>query len=197
MKILKSAKPSAIRRGTMKTAKPGMTKSFFIALAVAFLALACLAETTNAQEEKNSSSLASGSSNIPAEQAHFTPQQLDSYYLCYKKPAVRYLRQVFDAYLKGAGDKEKEFDVLSKFSKDYYQSKFIVCSLDPALFGGSLITIMFQGRPDKVFQAWVYERGGKHGEILRGLDPVKFSDEDIRRLKIRYRQFLEDKTHAM
>jgi hypothetical protein len=170
-----------------------------IAILLALMAQTSYAQNDSSANENNQSSKdsAAATAAVPDGEAHFTPDQLHTYYLCYERPDVQYLRKVFDAYLNGHGDREKEFDALAKWGKDYYRSKFIVCSLNPAAFGGSLITIMFQDRPDKVFQAWVYEKGGKNGEVLRGMDLAKFSDEDIRRMNIRYRQFLHDKTHAM
>ena len=136
-------------------------------------------------------------SKIPAEEAQFTPDQLKEYYLVYKNSDVRYLRKVFDAYLRGARGREEEFELLSKWSKDYYRSKFVVLSRDENTFGGILITIMFQDRPDKVFVAWVYPEGGQRRLKLKGLDLGKFNEEDIRRMRSRYRRFLEDKVHAM
>jgi hypothetical protein len=174
-----------------------MKKQSCIAIFLALMAQTSYGQNNNSASQNNQSSTDSAAAVVPDGEAHFTPAQLHTYYLCYERPDVRYLRRVFDAYLKGHGDREKEFDALAKWSKDYYQSKFIVCSLDPAAFGGSLITIMFQDRPDKVFQAWVYEKGGKNGAVLRAMNLAKFSSEDIRRMNIRYRQFLQDKTHAM
>jgi hypothetical protein len=64
-------------------------------------------------------------------------------------------------------------------------------------FGGTLITILFQGRPDRVFLAWVYPKGSSKTLTLRKLDSANFSEEDIRRIRIRYKKLIEDKTHAM
>lgn len=160
-------------------------------LLLAFMCQPVLADDDKSRESKTAES------KIPAEEAHFTPEQLEGYYASYKLIPVQYLRTVFNNYLKGHGDREDEFKVLSKWPKDYYKSKFIVCSVDKAMFGGSELMIMFQDRPDKVFQIWVYNRGGKDGAVLRAMDAAKFTDEDIKNMKIRYRQFLADKVHAM
>lgn len=136
-------------------------------------------------------------SDIPADEAHFTPEQMKEYYLVYKNDDVRYLRKVFDAYLRGARLKEEESESLSKWDKSYYHSKFVVLSREDNPFGGTLITIMFQDRPDKVFVAWVYPEGGQKQLMLKGLDLGKFSEEDLGRMRTRYRRFLEDKAHAM
>jgi hypothetical protein len=136
-------------------------------------------------------------SNIPAEEAHFTPEQMKEYYRVYKNADVHYLRKVFDAYLRGAGVREDESKWLSQWDKDYYRSKFVVLSREDNPFGGTLITIMFQDRPDKVFVAWVYPEGGQRKLALRRFELDQFSEEDIRNMRTRYRRFLEDKAHAM
>jgi hypothetical protein len=158
--------------------------------------LALITQVAYAQQSGDSSK-GNQTSTIPAGEAHFTPAQLKEYYLVYKNADVRYLRTLFDAYVRGARGREEEYELLRKWDKDYYRSKFVVMSREENTFGGTLITIMFQDRPDKVFVAWVYPEGDRRRLTLKGLDLGKFSDEDIRRMKIRYRQFLEDKVHAM
>lgn len=37
-------------------------------------------------------------------------------------------------------------------------------------FGGTLIKILFQGRPDKVFVAWIYPKGGNKQLTLKRFD---------------------------
>jgi hypothetical protein len=165
---------------------------------LAFL-LTFLAPSGHAQQNQGTNPLAQQqqSSNIPAEEAHFTAEQMKDYYLVYKNADVRYLRRVFDAYLRGARVTEEESESLGKWDKAYYRSKFVVLSRDNNTFGGTFITIMFQDRPDKVFVAWVYPEGSRRRLTLKGLDLGKFTEEDIRRMRIRYRRFLEDKVHAM
>jgi hypothetical protein len=139
----------------------------------------------------------SPASVIPEGEAHFTPEQLNQYYLVYTNPDVRYLRILFDAYLRGDSGREDEFKLLKKWSSDYYKSKYIVLSRDKNPFGGAFITIIFQDRPDKIFVAWVYPEGAARDLKIRVLDPSKYSDEDVMRTRIRYKMFLEDKIHAM
>lgn len=159
--------------------------------------LVLLVQCAYGQQTKSPPPQDSQSSKIPAEEAHFTPEQLQSYYLVYKNPDVRYLRTLFDAYLHPATGKEEEFKLLGKWDKDYYHSKFVVLSRNGNTFGGTLITIIFQGRPDKVFVAWVYPEGAERELTLRAFDLGNFTDEDIRRIRIRYKKLLEDKLHAM
>ena len=136
-------------------------------------------------------------SRIPDGEAQFTQQQLEQYYLVYKNPDVRYLRTLFDAYLNKSGGTEEEHQQLNKWNKDYFRSKFMVMSRENNTFGGTLITILFQDRPDKVFVAWVYPEGSNKQLTLRKFDLRDFSDEDIKRIKVRYKRLIEDKVHAM
>lgn len=139
----------------------------------------------------------SKASKIPDGEAQCTSEQMDHYYLVYKNPDVRYLRTLFDSYLSNPGYTEEERRQLSKWSKDYFRSKFTVMSHEDNTFGGTLITILFQDRPDKVFVAWVYPEGDDKNLTLRKFDVGDFSEEDIRRIRIRYKKLIEDKVHAM
>jgi hypothetical protein len=91
------------------------------------------------------------SSKIPEGEAQFTHEQLAQYYVVYKNSDVRYLRSLFDGYLNSSGGTEQERQALSKWDKAYFRSKFVVMSRDVNTFGGTLMTILFQDRPDKVF----------------------------------------------
>ena len=62
---------------------------------------------------------------------------------------------------------------------------------------GTLITILFQDRPDKVFVAWVYPEGSDKKLTLRKLEAGNSSEEDIRRINVRYKKLIVDKVHAM
>jgi hypothetical protein len=117
--------------------------------------------------------------------------------LVYKNPDVRYLRTLFDSYMHGSTGRENEFNLLRKWSSDYYRSRFVVLSRDKNTFGGTLITFIAQDRRDKVFVAWVYPEGSMQALKLRALNLGKFNEEDIKRIGIRYRQLLDDKDHAM
>jgi hypothetical protein len=136
------------------------------------------------------------SSRIPAVEVQFTPEQLKEYYRVYTNSDVRYLRTLFDGYLDKSGGTVQERQLLDKWSKDYFRSKFTVLSREKNMFGGTLITILFSDRPDKVFVAWVYPEGSNEQLTLKGFDLDRFNEEDIRRIQIRYRKLIEDKTHA-
>ena len=152
------------------------------------LLVAQSSDTTKAQSPSRST--------IPSEKAQFTPEQLKDYYRVYANADVRYLRKVFDAFLRGTAP-ESEADLLKLWSSDYYRSKFIVMSRDENTFGGTLVTIMFQSRPDKVFIAWVYPEGESRKLTLRKFDIREFTDEDIQHMRTRYAVLLADKQHAM
>jgi len=126
-------------------------------------------------------------SKIPDGEAQFTPEQLEQYYLVYKNPDVRYLRTLFDSYLKKSGGTEQERQQLTKWNKDYFRSKFTVMSRENNTFGGTFVTILFQDRPDKVFVAWVYPEGGNKQLTLRKFDVGDFTGEDMRRIRVRYK----------
>ena len=150
-----------------------------------------------AQQENRPATSNPPASSIPAGEAHFTAEQLKDYYLIYTNDDVRYLRELFGAYLRKETGTKDEFNLLKKWGSDYYRSKFVVLSRDENTFGGTFITIIFQDRPDKVFVAWVYPEGSARKLTLRGWDLGKFTDEDIKRIRVRYRKLLEDKQHAM
>jgi hypothetical protein len=163
-------------------------RCFRTALFVACIVL-LLTQVSSAQDGKTS--------KIPEGEAQFTPEQLEQYYLVYKNADVRYLRTLFDAYLNSSGGTEEERQAMDKWSKKYFRSKFVVLSRVRNTFGGTLITILFQDRADKVFVAWVYPEGAKKNPRLRRFEVGDFNDEDVRRIKIRYKRLLDDKPHAM
>ena len=137
------------------------------------------------------------SSKIPAGEAQFTREQLEQYYRVYENSDVRYLRTLFDTYVNNSGGTEEEQQELQKWDRGYFKSKFIVMSRENNTFGGTLITIMFQDCPDKVFVAWVYPEGTNKKLTLRRFDAGDFSNEDIKRIRVRYKKLIEDKVHAM
>jgi hypothetical protein len=139
----------------------------------------------------------STASKIPDGEAQFKQEQLEQYYLVYKNPDVHYQRTLFDTYLNNAGGTEEERQQLQKWNKGYFRGKFIVLSPDRSTFGGTLITILFQTRPDKVFVGWVYPEGSNKELTPRRFDVGDFSDEDMKRIRVRYKKLIEDKVHAM
>ncbi len=133
-------------------------------------------------------------SKIPEGEAAFTEEQLKDYYIVYENKAVKYLRTVFNRYLRKPKSADEE-TILLKGSEIYIKSKFIVLSRDPDVFGNSHITLIFSDKPDKVFIATVYTGGDLR--LDRFQQENRFNEEDLRRLRIRYRRFIEDKKHSM
>lgn len=108
----------------------------------------------------------------------------------YKNPFVTHIRVALDSYLKGTNQGMDFPEVvinahnenrvpgcgLSKFSKDYYQGKFIVLDSDTNELGGRQTDIVFIDKPDKIFWTWVYPLGdGSYS--LRGFCENGPSDE--------------------
>jgi len=137
-------------------------------------------------------------------------KELEEYYQTYKNPFVIYLREVLNAYLNNDITKvnittnalkktsdENFIRGLEAFDKEYYKSKFVVLTFTEHKAKGVELRIMFQDKPDRIFDAWIYRFADGDFE-LRGFasdenyDPVK-----IKELNNTYKQFLLDKKHAI
>ena len=145
------------------------------------------------------------------EELEFTQEQLQKYYEVYENPYVLHLRQALNNYLDGGNEgidapeiviEAGTFDDgslagLDSFSKDYYKSKFIVMAINDGLMGGKIINIIFQDKPDKLFNAWVYQLGGG-GYDFRGFwENTNFTKEKMEIIHKQYKKYLEDKQHAL
>jgi hypothetical protein len=134
----------------------------------------------------------------PGQDVQLTKDQLDEYYAVYKRREVKYLRTVLDAYLAGKPRRDLAFDALRTYDKAYYRSKFIVITIVTPSGGGSLVTLMFQNRPDSLFKAWVWlDQTVENHLELRQFERVDVGPESIAALQKKYRRLLEDKAHAM
>lgn len=124
-----------------------------------------------------------------------TPAQLAEYYAVYTSGDVKHLRVVFDRARTGREDGETS---LVRGFGSYLSRKFIVLSREPLLVGGFQLSIMFQGKADAIFFAWVYDRGGGPDRFeLRGFKKADLPDERVEQAAQRYRRFLKDAEHAM
>lgn len=114
----------------------------------------------------------------------------------YTNGDVKHLRAVFDRATGGKKDGETR---LLREVEPYLARKFIVMSRDGVLAGGSSIKILFQGKPDALFDAWVYDRGAGAGNRyeLRGFKRLQVPKKELADMAARYRRFLEDAEHAM
>lgn len=133
--------------------------------------------------------------SVPMEGAP-TQADLRRYYQSYGDPYVSYLRRVFVAYLRDTTQRDEEFELLSKYDDDYLRSKFIIYSYTPFLMGGRTIELVFQDRPDAVFSAWVYKQEG-FPYRLRAFRDEEFSPKQMKRIRLVFKRFLDDKVHAL
>ena len=133
--------------------------------------------------------------NLPSELT-LTPTQLTQYYSVYKDPFVIHIRKAFGAYLKNQNSENEEFEDLRNFDSNYFQSKFIVFSINNHLGGGKRIEIIFQDRPDVLFTLWIY-RFAEGGYGVRSFEAAETDARLMRLLRIRYKKFLQDKVHSL
>ena len=109
-----------------------------------------------------------------------TEEDLASFHKCQLDPFCRHLRLALDGYLDNSnqGMQSPSFVIaphlsegssgLGSFDKDYYRSRFVVISIEGALCGGKLLTVLFREKPDKLFCGWIYKLGDGAGYDLRG-----------------------------
>lgn len=150
---------------------------------------------------------------IPTEEGirelHFTEEQLKEYYSAYKNLFVLHIRKSLDNYLAGASeginqvairvDKSENGTIggLDFFSKDYYKSKFIVFAINDGVMEGKVISIVFQDKPDKLFNAWVYKLAGGNYELRGFWQNDNLTEKEMKKIQTEYRIYLEDKQHAL
>lgn len=132
---------------------------------------------------------------VPEGEVHFTDEQLKDYYLVYENKAVRHVRTIVDRYLKNPKKADGETSILKSIDRAYLNSRFSVLSQDPDMFGNTHILLLAVDKPDKVFKAIVYTGGDLRLDYFR--INADFNEEDMRRIRIRYRELLEDKKHSL
>jgi hypothetical protein len=146
-----------------------------------------------AQEDK--SAKPNMTANLPEGEAVFSEADLKDYYLVYQNKAVQHIRSVIERYLKNPKKLDDETEHLKDIDSSYLKSKFTVLSRDPDVFGNTHVMLIFVDKPDKVFAASVYTGNGYR--LDRFAADERFNNEDLRRVRVRYRKFLEDKVHVM
>jgi len=150
---------------------------------------------------------------IPAsekiQEIHFTEEELKSYYSSYDNPFVLHIRKALDNYLAGTNEginplaikvnksEDSTIDGLDSFSKDYYKSRFIVFAINNNEFGGKNISIVFQDKPDKLFNAWVYQLPDGTYELRAFWQNKSFTETEMKKIQKEYKIYLEDKEHAL
>lgn len=143
------------------------------------------------------------------EEINFTEEQLQLYYPVYNDPYVIHLRKALNGYLDGTNRgmeipeaviEDQGISVqsgLSSFDKSYYESKFVVLFIDNnAPMGGSVISIIFQDKPDKIFDAWVYDMLEDEYD-LRGFWARDMSNNEIDVIMKQYGELIRDKEHSL
>lgn len=131
---------------------------------------------------------------------------LQEYYSLYENPSVLAVRSYLDRYLKndlkdwGAanvaiqGIQKDKTDGLANFDKSYYQSKFFVVEVEPFVGGGQTVSVIFQDKPDKMFDVWMYHLSKGEFEMRAFTWDKSISAKDI---PVVYKNFIADKTHAL
>jgi len=191
------------------------TKIILLFVLVVFLVVGAFLLTKSKANKQTSFNSVSPTPSIEAEAkinilTDIDPKELEEYYNIYKNPYVLYLRRALDAYLAsdssdvnismGAIEKDSREGItsgLEAFSKEYYQSKFVVFTIDDSIAGGEDIQIMFQDKPDRLFYAWVYQLAGGDYE-LRGFNSRDDIEPEAMKEMIEFfGPLLFDKEHAL
>jgi len=138
-----------------------------------------------------------------------TESEMDDYALVYKDPFVMHIRTVLDSYLAGETVKGVNQQVLTTetnhgliygldfFDKAYYKSKFVVLTINDNDTGGKNINIQFQDKPDRYFYVRVDKNEDGTYEMMNFSSDEVPDAEKIKRKNIEFKQFLEDKEHAL
>ncbi len=133
--------------------------------------------------------------NVPESEAAFTEEQLADYYLVYENKAVKHIRTVVNQYLQKSRKLDDEVENLKSIDRAYLIGKFNVLSQSPDMFGNTHVLLIAVDKPDKVFKVMIYTGNGFRLDLFE--PDSNFNDEDMRRIRIRYRKILEDKEHSL
>ncbi len=134
--------------------------------------------------------------------------ELVEYEKVYQDPFVKHVRVALDNYVNGSTEGIANVAIssvnedgspsgLKAFSNDYYRSKFVVASINDGIFGGEFISIVFQDKPDKVFDAWVYSIDPQTYELRAFSQDKSFDESKMESYRQRYNKILEDKQRAI
>lgn len=132
----------------------------------------------------------------PIKPSELAEKQLQNYYDAYKNPYVLHIRKALNDYLNGINVGDDSKSGLANFNKDYYKSKFIVLSINNALFEGKEIQIVFQDRPDKIFSARIYKQTDDKYDLKTFSESPLSAEEQSIILK-RFQNFILDKEHSL
>ena len=124
-----------------------------------------------------------------------TPEQMKKYAATYKDPHVLHIRKVINRYLGGKPEGDDNYEALKAVDREYLKNRFVILLIGDSVMGGKEISLLSQKRPDKIFKAWIYKAGGKYE--LRSFDGEEHTDEEIKKIKIMFRRYLQDKELAL
>lgn len=93
----------------------------------------------------------------------------------YSSPYIKHIRTAFNGYLDDTNSgveitalrrttDERGKCGLDNFSKDYYQSKFIIINAYDNFMGGVFAYIIFVDKPDTIFEVWIYQLGSWYND---------------------------------
>jgi len=144
------------------------------------------------------------------EPIQFTPEELEKYSEVYENPYVLHIRKALNGYLEGTNEgmelpetviEAHEYEGtsagLDSFSKDYYKSKFIVYAINDSITGGKMVNIIFQDKPDKLFNVWVYKLAGDTYDLRGFWQNENFDEEKMNEIQKLYENYLNDPERAL
>ncbi len=153
---------------------------------------------------------ASASPATTQDVSKITAQVLELYFKTYQFPDVIQVRKALNGYLDGSnyGMTEPRLVIesstsddflygLSSFSKNYYKSKFIIYTINNNIAGGKNISIIFQDKPDKLFVAWVYKLVDNSYDVRGFGQNLSYTPEKMKQVQTDFKEFLEDRNHAL
>ena len=165
-------------------------------------------KTSSSYPTQNESSQSGELSEVKTSEVN--TKELEEYYQTYKNPFVIYLREALNAYLDNDISKvnitsnaliktsdENFIRGLETFDKEYYKSKFVVLTFTKHKAKGVEIRIMFQDKPDRIFDAWIYRFDDGDYELRGFASDENYDPAKIKELNNTYKQFLLDKKHAI
>jgi hypothetical protein len=124
-----------------------------------------------------------------------TPEQMERYAAYYKDLYVLHIRKAIKNYLRGKLE-GYHYGSMKLVDQEYLENKFIILSIEKYPSGGRSISLISQKKPDKIFWVWVH--GKEDGPYeLRAFEVDEFTNEEIEDIKIKFRQYLQNKDLAL
>ena len=132
------------------------------------------------------------------------PEQMKEIYALYQRPDVRSLRREFHRFAKGDtkhmnpialnGILDGGTNGLTHFEQAYFASPFMVVEIAPFFGGGTIISVVFVDKPDRMFDCWVFPLRGERFELRTISQDVSFTAKEI---QVVYRNLLADRRNRL